>query len=418
MDMNKAVLVFAGREHHCEKMHNVYVALVALHGGANWVVANNSINIDPSTAFINDYAGDREYFHLYNFADEKLVDRIKSDIQRLNEKILIPDNFKNVPPFWLAQAIRESVEVDHLYNRFLDTTDPWGGLMILHANNFWTSILAHHSKRRGLPVYSFQEGLLRATDQKIMQKQKKATENVDHVFVWTEDDKRIYEEAGAECNIIVSGPSHLDYVIRQVETKEYEQKRFFFGQQKEQKPLITYALPSLQQYQGNLLEDLHRLATWCYINQHFVYIRAHPFDKERLAQVLKDELERYSPYIFHDAEINLPMNRLLTISDAILSQHSTVGIEAVISQVPFFEVTGNDEKVFESQPYANQLSFKSLDRLHNLHNDRVVEEWTQGFLGENRSSLDGYASLRIAEFISENKPKKKGKNERRKRKYR
>ena len=156
----KNILVFFGREHHAQKMSPVLDELIKRGHNITVLLADNSINIDPSTEYIHKYS--YKYIHAsdYKYDNEYVQKEVYSLLHKflLNETVL-----KTVPIFWFVNAILESQKDIFRFYLILKNHKP-DVVMALHANNFFTKILLYLAQELNIEAVAFQEGLLRNRD--------------------------------------------------------------------------------------------------------------------------------------------------------------------------------------------------------------------------------------------------------------
>ncbi len=298
------ILVFSGREHHKKKLQPVFNALGE---EARWLICNNAINIDPPLLYMN--PSGQPYIHSYTAfkpGDDQLVDKIVE--QTLKDTKLVP----GVAPWWQVYSTREAAELIVSYRNVITQAK---AILILHSNNFFAKPLAYLAQEAGIPVFAFQEGVLRDRDQLTMNKQQSAAEYVDKLFVWSNTAKQQYIAAGLKNNqLIVSGPTHLDKYINM---SREEALALSGGRQ------TVLFVPTLQEeYVGNISQDasfLHHFATT--LGFDFVF-RPHPFELE--ARTYGDLPQKLTTY-------NAPENLVLCRNGntLVIGQHSTIMLEAV-----------------------------------------------------------------------------------------
>lgn len=298
------ILVFSGREHHKKKLQPVFDALGQ---DVRWLITNNAINIDPPLLYMN--PSGQPYVHSYTAfkpGDDVLVDRIVE--QTLKDMPLVP----GVAPWWVVYSVREAAELIVSYRNVIKEAK---AVLILHSNNFFAKPLAYLAQEAGIPVFAFQEGVLRDRDQATMNKQQTAAEYVDKLFVWSNTAKKQYIAAGLKNNqLIVSGPTHLD---KYVNMSREEALALSGGRQ------TILFVPTLQEeYIGNISQDasfLHHFAVT--MGFDFVF-RPHPFELE--ARTYGDLPSKLTTY-------NAPENLVLCRNGntIVIGQHSTIMLEAV-----------------------------------------------------------------------------------------
>jgi hypothetical protein len=320
------ILVFSGREHHKKKLQPVFDALA--DRDVRWLITNNAINIDPPLLYMN--ASGQPYIHSYTSfkpGDDKLVDSIVE--RTLRDMPLLP----GVAPWWQVYSVREAAELIVTYRNVISSAT---AVLILHSNNFFAKPLAYLAQETGVPVFAFQEGVLRDRDQITMNKQQSASEFVDKLFVWSSTTKKQYIAAGLKnSQLVVSGPVHLD---KYVNMSREEAHALSGGRQ------TVLFVPTLQEeYIGNIAQDasfLHNFATK--LGFDFVF-RPHPFELE--AGTYGDLPQKLTTY-------NAPENLILCRNGntIVVGQHSTIMLEAVALGAVVIEYQQNGYDIL--QPLA------------------------------------------------------------------
>ena len=277
-------LFFLGLSHHAEKLKPVF----DLYDNSVWLMTDNSVNIDPTIPPEND-----RFF----------------DIRQINieEPPSLPKFIPRFAPFWFFQAHKELCVFNLRLDRLLS-----GGKVescfILHENNFWGKQIAKTCFYRGVPCYSFQEGILRHMDQDILNKQNTAAQYSTKMFVWTEEDKKSYIDAGVDPNkIFVTGLPHITKRKAEIDRNS-----------------IGIFMPTPEVYNGNFQDDIKKFEEWAKNNpQKRVRISLHPFMKS--AKLNTNWL------------IPEPSNALYEKSDVALVQHTTCRAEAAAYGMPVIE---------------------------------------------------------------------------------
>jgi hypothetical protein len=301
------ILIFSGRKHHKDKLQPVFDAL-SKDGDVRWLITNNAINIDPPLMYTN--PSGQPFVHAYmqmRPGDDDVVDRVVE--KTLRNMPLVP----GVAPWWQVYSVREAAELVVSYRNVIEQAK---AIIILHSNNFFAKPLAYLAQERNIPVFAFQEGVLRDRDQGTMNKQASAGEYVDKLFVWSNTAKKQYIAAGLKSNqIVVSGPMHLDKYINM--SREEAQARTG-----NPNPTVLF-VPTLQEeYVGDIAADarfLHKFSTQLGFNFLF---RPHPFELEAgVYGNLPNELNTF----------NAPENLICCRNGntIIVGQHSTIMLEAV-----------------------------------------------------------------------------------------
>lgn len=333
------VQIFSGRKHHWLKLKNIYHELEERGHEAQFIIANNAINIDPSSEYL--LKTPYKHVHVYNY------------VQNLDEFVpsYSSDFFRLVPPFWGFYSARELNEVyNGLKNMWQKDGKP-DCFLILHENNFWTKLIAFLCKENGIPCFSFQEGLLRHRDQDTMNKQALAAEYSSGLFVWTDSDKTAYELAGIDSEkIYVAGCLHLD-------------KKYFPNVTHPRHKQVLLALSSYSEYIGDMYNDVISINDWCITNGLKLVVRFHPFEKHLV--------KSFPDNIAFDLDDD-PLPSILT-SRLVMGQHSTIVLEAVFLGVPAVEYNFDKTKLL-TEPLYNMgltdaiLSYEELSKIGQIVN--------------------------------------------------
>lgn len=321
------IAIFVGRRHHALKLMEVGRYLSFRGHEVYPITANNAINIDPPQENLGGYV------HVYNYLGA-------DDISLINDYLSTNEVDSAVPQFWKDYSLREQLLVITAFDNWLKSDDKPDAVFVLHENNFWTKPLSFLCDQLNIPCFAFQEGLLRKKDQDDMRKQTYAAEYVKKLFVWGEDSKRQYLEAGVdEEKIVVSGPPHLTAVGQRVEN---ERKK------------VVYFLPLLQHYYGNPQKDVEQLSAFCRKYDMEFVVRPHPFENELDVPFVTDKRE--------------DITSLILETDIALVQHSTTALECLALRTPVIEV-GFGSKTFLEPLHKEQPlipTIKSYDDLHKI----------------------------------------------------
>lgn len=359
--------IFIGREHHAQKLMNIGRHL-AMRGHTVFpITANNAINIDPPQMGIGDY------IHIYKYLTA-------NDIALSNQEML-PGGIK-APLFWKLYSLREQLLSFLAFRNYLDSNDVPDCILILHENNFWTKPLSYLCEKKGVPCFAFQEGLLRKQDQVDLKKQSSSCEYSTAVFVWGEDSRRQYLEAGVpDSKIIVSGAPHLALAGEKTRVEGT-------------KKMVTYFLPLLQHYYGNPQKDISAIASYCANNGFRFVVRPHPFENEMDLPFLSDKSKDVIP--------------LILATDIALVQHSTTALECLSLGTPIIEVGFGTKDFIE--PLAKEQpaipSIKSEQELGKISNTGNyvdgIREWIEDkmYVPNKRPSTLDIIADRIEESLS------------------
>lgn len=368
----KNVLIFAGRTHHYLKLEPIYNEMKDRGWNARFVIANNAVNIDPAYEFISE----SDYVHMYDYFNDDSM----ADMKALRTELMSDFNQRgwtdNVSPFWGVFSLNEFIEVYISFSNLIKNERP-DVVIGLHENNFWVKTISALCAKNGIPHFVFQEGLLRDVDQETFKKQSSACEYSSKIFVWGEYEKEKYIQAGVpENKIVVSGPAHLDKWHRVKANREEHARllnyfREYYGL--DSGLTIMFSPPLLHQYKGDVVMDLAYIASHVKNAQMNVIVKLHPFEGEQTANALKQKLSGYSNVKFYTETDPLP---LIVASNIMVTQHSTIGIEALALGVPLIEFNLTDEKIIQSWSdlgLATRISSpRTLDKIYMVASGQAV----------------------------------------------
>src|SRR3990167_1461032 len=195
--MGKVVITFCGRIHHWQRLSPIVDVLRTGGITAPYFCADNAINHNPAVEYL--VPAGEQFIHALDFLDTESTERttrmthdILGKIAKHNERESDVRSF--VSPFWLAYSVREACEFLCATEKALDSIKP-DLIMVLHTNNYWGRILAYLGYRRNVPVVAYQEGHLRARDEKTLKKQGSAADDCTRIMCWSESARQAYIEA-------------------------------------------------------------------------------------------------------------------------------------------------------------------------------------------------------------------------------
>lgn len=360
------IFAYAGLQHHYLKLKDLVGLLRERDHEVHWLTSNNAINIDPPADYL--IRNNERFVHLYDYLVNSLYE------------LAIPMVFDDFQPYWVAYSAREMAEV-YSATRLLIARESPDAMLILHENNFWGRIIALACEHDGINCYSFQEGMLRQSDQDRWNKQGLAADSSTMLFCWSPDDMGQYIDAGIpEENLFVSGACHLDK---------------YHNITKPQQKIVTLAMPLISHWKGNLVDDVRQLSDFCRQNGLVLFVRFHPREVEYGHQLL-DEIQ-YNKYDEYDP---LP---LISQSSVVLVQHSTIALEAIGLDIPIIEYAPSANEEVEQSWYGYYQVAPRIDRAEmlplildavNEGSYHVQDEWR-----EEHIPVDGMARERVAMVI-------------------
>jgi hypothetical protein len=379
----RKIVAFAGREHHVQRLDGIMQALTTAGANAFYVCSDNSIQIDiPAVTLVQ--AG-KPFVHAMSYFPSGQSGNVMGQTAEVLGSIggEWQQNIQSyVDPFWLAHSVHEACEYLLCFGNLLDKEKP-DLVMVLHSANFWTLGLAYLCSKRGIPVVAFQEGRMRHRDQETQGKQSLAAEYVSHLCVWSESSRDAYLRAGvAPEKLHVTGIPHLDPWLKN--------KRAKMGK------LVAFCPPLASRYEGDLGKAISQLADWALNSRITLAIRLHPFDN--IADQVRQGLGSH-PYA-HVVEEDVLS--LIASSDLVISQHSTVAVEALALNVPVAELDLDSAGVLEAlspEGVAISVGPGELGKLNQLLDGKIafanLQEWQAKHLGP----LDGGSVQRVVDVI-------------------
>lgn len=384
------IIFFVGREHHALKLANLRSLLQERGNEVVNLIANNAINIDPASEFI---WGHGPHKHIYEYLYNGLGRDVAARVDELMAIALDEKLSTYVPPFWSAYSIWEATEFLLLVERMLDKENP-DAVVVLHANNFWTRILLYAAQKIGIWTYATQEGLLRHRDQKTQGKQSSAAQYVDRLFTWSPADKQAYTNAGIEEKVVTPvGPMHLDALIG-IDIAPYREGfRASLGLEPN-KPLVVFAPPAHTHFQGNMQETTLGLASYCLNMGVSLAIRLHPFDSAHDA--VRELVKVYPNVVLPDESPEM----LMKMADLVITQHSTIAVEAAFLGTPVGIIDLDSAGILESpvkDGYGIEIS--RIEDIGRALNGEIKPFDLDGWRSVNATFADGEATKRAAEVI-------------------
>jgi len=410
----KTVITFCGRVHHWQRLSPVVDELRRRGCIAPYVVSDNATNNDPAVEYL--ISAGEQFVHILDFLDAESTERttgmthdILHKIAKYNDKDTDIRSF--VSPFWLAYSVREACEFICATNNMekaLDTIKP-DMIMVLHTNNFWGRMLAHLGYRRHIPVVAYQEGRLRARDEKTLKKQGSAADDCSKIMCWSESARQAYIGADIpESKLAVTGIPHLEQWFGYMENQETWEmgkklQKGSLGFDSERK-LVSFCPPLLSRYDGSPKTALGALADWSANEFIQLAIRLHPFEHEENVERLKFGL-RSHPYA---KVIESDTLALIACSDVVVSQHSTVAVEALALNVPLIELDLDNVGVLESlaeQGVAIPVAGGELSKIMQVLSGELkasptrLEEWITQNIGPRDSGIVDRVIFEIENLI-------------------
>jgi hypothetical protein len=347
------ILVFSGREHHTGKLRPIFEGLKSAGKNVAWVFGNNAINIDSPLTYTLP-SGD-PFIHMYTRMRPGDDDAVDGLVGQLRDELPF---IEAVSPFWQTFSFREAAEVYVAFHRVLEQEEV-EALLVLHTNNFWAKMLAYICQEKDIPVFAFQEGLLRDRDQATMNKQALAAEYCDTLFVWGQKSKTAYVKAGVKSSQLhISGPPHLD--------KYSGIKKTTVAEALGGRVAIVFAPTTSDEYLGNILEDAQKIQKDAIAaGAHFLF-HPHPFERERLATAI-DTLSTIRPI----DPLILAASRLAIF----VGQHSTIMIEGLALGALIVEYQKEGKPILQPLAKRRAAIDANMETLPGIFNGVISGEY-------------------------------------------
>lgn len=394
------VFAFAGRSHHLTRLSGIINLLESRGVETSIITADNAINIDPPSAYLTRLGVPFKHMLDYYSPDSTagVSKMVQQALRQFGNPALADDLFSFAEPYWIVYSLREACENLVGFNKLLEQEKP-DKVLTLHANNFWTRILAYLCSERGIPCVAFQEGLLRNRDQETQGKQSSAADYISTLFVWSEASRQAYLQAGIpDEKIVVTGMSHLDQYLKPLAegkiNKPYIKAQFGFNPNQ---TLITLALPQLSRFDGDVNVTLNQMTDWTSRNLVQLAIRLHPFESPETVASLQSSSKNPMMKVITQGE--LP--ELILASDVVVSQHSTAAVEALALGVPLAEIDIQNYGVLEAMSdkgVAISIRSGELDKLLKPM-EGIIPQVLVPWKATNLGQLDGHATERIVDRL-------------------
>lgn len=380
------IAVFAGRVHHVERLIGVVTLLKSKGHDVNFITLDNYLNIDPNSGHL--IRGNVPFVHVLNYLPQDDTARLMT--AEAISQISTITNY--VDPFHVSASLREACESLVAFQAFLVKEKP-DLVLGLHENNFWYRILAYLCNMLSIPSVSFQEGMLRLRDETTQGKQSIAANYSTKLLCWSEASKESYMRAGVPASkLVATGISHLDpYFVPY--SKQSVAYRLGLDQNRK---IVAFLLPQTNRFDGNWQEQLSRVIEWTVGKSVQLVVRFHPFESEQLANNLRAGLgNNKNVKVFTGNTIDL-----IRASDMVITQHSTVAVEAMALGVPLVEIDLENRGVLESlaaQGVSILVQSGEISKLSDVLSGKLVvdpaklKEWSSRNLGPT----DGHATDRV-----------------------
>lgn len=378
------VTFFLGRIHHAHKLLDVAASLREEGVDIDFLIADNSINIDPTVKYLPEF-GITSFHHVRDYVDKAADATI--DWKHFNTEL-----FKYFPPFWIISAYAEAAECIVGFQGYLAREKP-DAVFALHENNFWVRILFYLAQERGVTTYSLQEGIILEKEEKVLKKYSTGTDYTNVLFSWSGHDKDFYSDPS---KIVPVGPSHMGawITLGKDEARRGDLKtaiRESVGMR--DKRLVVFAPPRLDLYAGDFVRAAHAIAKWAMARRIGVVIKLHPFQDS--VNEIKNIMSRYTHVKVIDDSNSLPF---VLAADVLITQTSTIAVEAAILGVPVVELDmdyiGLDQTI-NQHGGATLIEGTNIDGILHAMDDDVGKEFVDWYF----PLADGKSTERIVDYV-------------------
>jgi hypothetical protein len=380
------IAFFLGRIHHAIKLLPVALGLQDAGHTIEFIITDNSINIDPSTEYLGKFNID-QFYHAKDFLIQHenlhLVDEIAERALSDSEWAMM-----NVAPFWVVSSCYDAAMDLMGFGVYLDINKP-DAVFALHENNFFVKTLFYSAKERDIKTYTLMEGIILEREEEILKKYSTGTKYTDVLFSWSEYDKQYYADPD---KIIPVGPSHFDDWIKLRNGDEFSETKVAIRNQyglKTSGTVVMFAPPRLDLYRGDPVKAINEVAKWCNSNQYQLIIKLHPFQQG--VQQITEMVKKYSNIIVSS---NPDPMALLLASDLLITQTSTIALEALVLGIPVYELDLDYHGI--EQPLHEQ---GAAILLHTLSDKLDMSDMSGDFINKRLPLADGKSVKRIVDYI-------------------
>lgn len=404
---NKKCLVFTCQQHHLIKILNVADLLRETGNEVIFATSQNG-NVEFSGdfelplldrnipyLFIHDYISNNTLGNIRREIDENqdFLKKLHDSAGASHYSFLVDAGFNN--------AIYELAENYVLMEALLEDVRP-DFLLILHELNFWTKTIAYLAHKRKIPVITFQEGHYSDGDTSNKLTVRALTEYSDLLLAWGSRIKGNMEKALGGCNKIkVIGAPHTDDLYRSFVS--FRREDYLAKIELVQNKTI-YSL-----FMTDSMENPENIIVW--FKNFLTYTSAQGIVKFRPAtdfemfRKCKERHEQLNVKIYY----NDNPNDILFVSDYVITEDSTVGLEALMLKKPIFYVYShlnlfNYDQVALATLKCNSNDLSEYDSVVEVINNYNAEEyWAKAdkYVNERIYCFDGDASERAVQAIGE-----------------
>jgi len=382
------IAFFLGRIHHAIKLLPVALGLQEAGHTIEFVITDNSVNIDPTTDYLGKF-GITEFHHakdyLVQYGDPHEVDAIFDNALSIAQGAM-----SYVAPFWVISACYDAAMDLVGFGHYLDNSRP-NIVFALHENNFFVKTLFYSAQERNIKTCSLMEGMILAREESTLKKYSTGTKYTDVLFSWSEYDKQYYADPD---KIMPVGPSHFDDWINLKHEDTFESTKLKLKVQMGFRPddeVIMFAPPRLDLYRGDPSKAIMAIVNWANLKRIGLILKLHPF-QHGIEQVTEMVKQFDKVRVSNDAD---PMP-LLVVADKLITQTSTIALEALVLGIPVYELDMDYfgiEQGLHKQGGAHLISGDNLDYIID------APEISDDFIKNRLPLADGQSVKRIVDYI-------------------
>jgi len=381
---------FTGREHHIDKMWNMYQYFEARNFDLRFVVTNNVYNADNFESPL--IKNDRAYTTVYDYLNDETIARIQrnnalSQAHVSNTADTEVGVLAHLDEWKVRHAFRDAIECTELFGEVLKQEQP-DIIFLLHEVNFWGKILAFLAWESGIKVVTLQEGSLyteyhyNETYGRHCSGLVLLAEYCDRLLMWGPMDVDGLASLGFPTEKLVAvGPSHCDHLMDktvQDHLRAQVRSSLCFTSDED---VVLLTLPAYREYSGDYPATLKAVISWFFNKpQYQLIVKFHPNDRSRYESLLPEAGALDNVRM----EITSPLSGLILASDVCLffgpttAAYEFVTFKKLCLELCFaYTDTGFDERWFR-HPAVGQVS--------NLSQLSLIEELLTK--GQALSSLD------------------------------
>ena len=274
------------------------------------------------------------YYHVSDFLTPSVANKVNTAYTTLSkewQRLLLQDtNLQNVPLIIIDKILRAMVESHFGIEAIIDHVKP-DIVFSLHELNSWGVSLGYHASKRGIPFFTFQEGLCYSA----IPMYKGHTYFSNACFLWGDADRDVLIAAGNDSEKMpIVGNIDLVTAIQESNTPEQITKiRQEYHVGEDQKILLF--LMGHSAYQQIQAPEFIK-----FLWEHREYIALFRFHPIQGVDITRNALSILGqiPSVRHVGADANPYDLMASADVSILVGASTTGIEALAFQRPLIQI--------------------------------------------------------------------------------